>query len=105
MRAAGAVYFFDATNPTLLSSDMNYAFKLAIGSPSNNATSNPNLPFIGASLGQEVYLGSFQPPAAGGVIWPGDLMMFSTQTSAGVTSLVDTNGNPATALNSTTAQW
>jgi len=63
-RAKGAVYFFDATNPTLVSTDMNYAFLLAIGSVTNNATSSPNLPFVGASLGQQVYLGSFQPPQA-----------------------------------------
>jgi hypothetical protein len=104
-RATGAVYFFDATNPTLVSTDMGYAFKLAIGSAGNNATSNPDLPFVGASLGQEIYLGSFQPPIAGGVIWPGDLMMFSTRQSNGTVNILDRNGNVATVLNSTTAEW
>jgi hypothetical protein len=104
-RAPGAVYYFDATNPTLLSQDMKYAFMLAIGTPSNNATSNPEMPFVGASLGQETYLGSFQPPIAGGVVWPGDLEMFATRSVNGQVSILDKSANVATTLNSSSAQW
>ena len=113
-RAPGAVYFFDATNPALVSTDMNYAFLLAIGSVTNNATANPNLPFVGASLGNEVFIGNFQPPIAGGVIWPGDLMMFATrQEPSGKVDILDNSGNIIGGvgpglneqLNSSTAQW
>ena len=106
MRAPGAVYFFDGQYPSQLQSAMNYAFTIAIGTASNNASSNPNLPFVGSSLGQEVYMGTFQPPITGGVIWPGDLQMFATRTSAtGAVTFVDQNGNPTTILNGDTAQW
>ena len=104
-RATGAVYFFDGSNPTTLASAMNYAFKIAIGTASNNTTASPSVPMIGATLGNEIYMGSFQPPSVGGVIWPGDLMMFSSITSSGTTTIVDTNGVAATTLNTTTAEW
>ena len=103
--ATGAVYFFDGSNPAALSTSMNYAFTIAIGTPGNNTSSNPNLPFVGASLGQEVYLGSFQPPAIGGVMWPGDLMMFSTRNSNGAVSILNNQGAIATTLNEGTAEW
>jgi hypothetical protein len=104
-RKSGAVYFFDGSNPTTLTSAMSYAFKLAIGTAGNNTTASPNLPLIGASLGSQVYLGSFQPPSVGGVIWPGDLMMFSTVNTDGTVTIVDASGVAATTLNTTTAAW
>jgi hypothetical protein len=103
--APGAVYFFDGSNPTALSTAMLYAFKIAASTSSNHSSANPNVPFIGATLGNEVYVGSFYPPQTGGTIWPGDLMMFATQDVNGVLSYVDQNGNPITTLSPSTAQW
>jgi Tfp pilus tip-associated adhesin PilY1 len=104
-RTPGAVYFFDGSNPTALSSAMKYAFAIAIGTPTNNTTASPSLPFVGQALGSEIYLGSFQPPAIGGVIWPGDLMMFSTTSTNGAVNIVTNAGAPATTLNASTAEW
>jgi hypothetical protein len=102
----GAVYFFDATDASKLSSSLDYALRLAISAGGNNATSNPNLPYVGASLGKQVYIGKFQTPKTGGVVWPGDLLMFGTrQDSQGNFSLVDTAGNITLLVDQTTAQW
>jgi hypothetical protein len=104
-RKTGAVYFFDATDADKLSASMDFAFRLAIGKPGNNATASPNLPFIGASFGHQVYIGNFKPPATGGVTWPGDLQMFGTRETAGKISLTDKSGNIAAVLDQSTASW
>jgi hypothetical protein len=104
-KAPGAVYFFDGTNPVALAQGLGLAVALAIGTTSNNATANPDLPFLGATFGQEVYIGKFQPPQTGGVIWPGDLLMFTDVDNNGTFDIVDTSGNPVTTLSAATAQW
>ena len=103
--ATGAVYYFDATDPNKLVSAMTNMFKIAAGSVGNNATASPILPFVGASLGGEVYMGNFQPPIGGGVVWPGDLLMFGTRETTTGISILDKNANPTTTLDKTTAQW
>ncbi len=103
--APGAVYFFDGSNPTALYNAMKYAFSIAVSTSGTYATANPNLPFVGAMLGNEVYFGSFYPPLTGGPVWPGDLMMFGTQNVNGVLSYVDQSGNPITTLTPANAQW
>lgn len=104
-RGPGAVYFFDATDPDSLVRNLDFAFRLAIGAAGNNSTSSPNLPFIGASFGQQVYIGNFQPPKVGGVVWPGDLLMFGTRETGGTISLTDKTGTIASVLDSSTAGW
>jgi hypothetical protein len=104
-RADGAVYFFDATDAGKLSNSMDFAFRLAIGTAGTNSTSSPNLPFVGASLGQQVYLGTFLPPKTGGPVWQGDLRMFGIRDQNGVTSIIDKSGNVTSTLDATTAQW
>ena len=104
-KATGAVYYFDGTNPAALSQGLGLAVALALGTTSNNATSNPNLPYVGATYGQEAYIGKFQPPETGGVIWPGDLLMFGTQDTNGTFSILDKAGNVTSLLNQATAQW
>lgn len=104
-RKAGAVFFFDATDPDKLVTSLEYAFRIAIGSKANNATSNPNLPFTGASFGKQVYMGNFQPPTIANAIWSGDLFMFGTKEVSGKTILVDKAGNQAGVLDASTAQW
>jgi len=101
----GAVYFFDATDPDKLSDSLKYALALAISAGGNNATANPNLPYIGASFGKEVYLGKFQTPKAGGVVWPGDLLMFGTRAVNGIFNIIDKNGNIMTTADASSAQW
>jgi hypothetical protein len=103
--ADGAVYYFNGSDPAALSTSMQYAFQIAISQSGNNSTSNPNLPFVGASLGNEVYFGSFYPPQLGGVIWPGDLMMFGTQNTNGTITFIDNTGVATTNLNANTAMW
>lgn len=105
MRAPGAIYYFDATNPELLAKDLNYALRAAKGSPNTNSTTNPNIPFIGASFGKQIYLAKFIPPSNGEVLWNGDLLMFATNEVANQTVILDRLGNPATVFDSTTAQW
>jgi hypothetical protein len=105
VRKTGAVFFFDATDPDKLKTSMDYAFRIALGISGNNTTASPNLPFTGASLGKQVYLGTFNPPTNGGAVWPGDLMMFGTLETKGVISIIDQIGNPAATVDKTTAQW
>jgi hypothetical protein len=114
-KATGAVYYFDATNPTLLSQCLNVALLAVISTSSNNATATPNLPYVGASLASQVYLGSFQIPKTGGPVWSGDLEMFDTKTvqttnaSTGAVSatveILDQSGNVAGTVGQSTAQW
>ncbi len=104
-KAAGTCYYFDATDPDSLTSSLDSAFLLATLSSNVNSTTNPNIPFVGASFGKQVYLGKFKPPATGGVIWPGDVLMFPTSTIGAQTLLLDKNGDVAATLDETTAQW
>jgi hypothetical protein len=108
-----STYFFDATDPDLLVQSLDQAFFQATLQSNVNATTNPNIPYIGASFGKQVYLGKFQPPANGGAVWPGDLLMFATKevddplTTAVdyQTVLLDKTGNITSTLDHTTAQW
>jgi hypothetical protein len=105
-RVSGSIYFFDGANPDVLAQDLTYAFQSAINASEINVTSNPNLPYIGAALGEEILLGKFQPPSNGGVMWGGDLLMFPTTTdSSGNTVILNKAGSPASTLDSTTAVW
>ncbi len=101
----GSIYFFDATNPQKLADDLDKALLSATRTTNTNATSNPNLPFIGAAYGRQVYLGKFRPPSNGGAIWPGDLMMFGTRQVGDQTLIVDKNNNLATTIDASTAIW
>lgn len=104
-KTPNSTYFFDATDPDKLTTGLDAAFyELSLAS-NVNATANPNLPFVGASFGGQVYLGKFKPPPAGGVIWSGDLLMFSTREISGSVNIIDRNGNPTTVLDASTAQW
>ena len=110
IRKDGAVFFFDATDPDKLKTSLDYALKLVSGQAGNNATSSPNLPFTGASLGKQIYIGNFNPPKNGGVVWPGDLMMFGTiEDSQRNISIINQSGVPLSTsgqgLDDTTAQW
>ena len=104
-KAPGTCNYFDATDPAALTSSLNSAFLLALLSSNVNATTNPNVPNIGVSLGAQVLLGQFKPPLTGGPIWPGDLLMFATKTVAGQPKIIDNNGDPISTLNAATAQW
>ena len=104
-KAPQSVYFFDATDADKLSQSLDYALRLAMSKGGNNTTASPNLPYVGASFGKQVYLGKFLPPKAGGVIWPGDVLMYGTREVAGGFALVDKSGNVTTNLDATTAQW
>jgi len=106
-RQSGTINFFDATNPTLVSTSLYYAFLEATLESNINATSTPNIPFVGAAFANEVYLGSFTPPATGGPVWSGDLLMFDTKLVSGQTVVLGTDGNPLTAgqVTAAHAQW
>lgn len=105
-KASGTCYFFDATDPVSLTTSLDSAFKISTLSSNVNATTNPNVPNVGLTLGEQIYLGKFKPPQTGGPIWPGDLLMFATITSsAGQPVIVDHSANPTVNLNKTTAQW
>lgn len=108
-KTASSTYFFDATNPALLTKSLGYAFAEATGTGLTGTTSNTDLPFIGAAIGQQIYIGKFMPPIGGDVLWSGDLMMFPTKIDAtNKTVILDKTGNPigsTTQMNSTTAVW
>ncbi|MDP1830921.1 MAG: PilC/PilY family type IV pilus protein [Geothrix sp.] len=104
-KTPSSTYFFDATDPDKLTKSLDAAFyELSLAS-NVNATSNPNLPFVGASFGSQIYLGKFQPPSAGGAVWPGDVLMFGTREVSGQTVIIDKTGNVTTTTDETTAQW
>lgn len=104
-KTPNSTYFFDATDPDKLTTGLDAAFyELSLAS-NVNSTSNPNLPYIGASLGKQVYLGKFQPPTAGGAVWAGDLMMFGTKQVGNETQILDKDGSPTTNISPTTAVW
>ena len=100
-----AIYFFDATDPDRLTSNIEYAFRIAISAAGNQATATPTLPFIGASLGRQLYTGQFYPPSFGGVLWPGDLLSFGTQEVNGNLQILDRSGAVTTTLTASTAMW
>jgi hypothetical protein len=100
-----AVYYFDGSNPAALSTSLSYAVALALGRTTNNTTTNPNLPYTGATFGQQIYIGKFEPPKSGGPVWPGDLLMLGTQDVNGIINILDTSGNPTTDLSQTNAMW
>ena len=100
-----AIYFFDATDPDRLTSNIEYAFRIAISAAGNQATATPTLPFIGASLGRQLYTGQFYPPSFGGVLWPGDLLSFGTQEGNGNLQILDRSGAVTTTLTASTAMW
>jgi hypothetical protein len=105
-KKSGSLYFFDASNPDELTTDLNFAILSALGASLVNVTSNPSLPFIGSSLGKEIYLGKFVPPSAGGVMWSGDLLMFPTKVdSTSKTVILDKSGNVATSFDASGAVW
>jgi hypothetical protein len=105
-RKEGAVFFFDATDPDKLTDSLNAALRAAIAKGSNNATSTPNLPFVGASLAGQVYMGSFIVPEGGGVIWTGDLLMFGTREDArGTIQMINKAGNVTTTMDAQNAFW
>ncbi|MCL1909094.1 MAG: PilC/PilY family type IV pilus protein [Holophagaceae bacterium] len=109
-RKSGAVYYFDATDPDKLTTSLETAFTAAIAQGSNNAVSTPNLPFVGASLAGQVYMGSFNTPEGGGVLWTGDLLMFGVReeiNSRGQMEIhmLNGRGERVTALDSDTAVW
>lgn len=105
-RADGAVFFFDATSTDKLITGMDYLFRIATSTTTTSqATTSPNLPFVGAAMGNQIYLGRFMPPVAGGVLWAGDLLMFSTKEESGSISILNKTGTATTTLDATTAQW
>jgi len=114
-KGPNAIYYFDGTDPTKLSQCLDVALLAVISAGGTNATSVPNLPYVGASLGQETFLGKFQIPSIGGILWNGDLLCFDTKevqvtnTTTGAISsvieLLDNTGAVATTVDSTTAMW
>lgn len=105
-KTANSTYFFDATDPDLLIKSLGYAFLESLNNSNLGVTSSPNLPFIGASSGKQIYIGKFQPPEEGGVFWDGDLLMFPTKVdSNNKLVILNKTGAPATTLDSTTAGW
>jgi hypothetical protein len=105
-RREGAVFFFDASDPDRLTESLQAAFRAAIAKGSNNATSSPSLPMIGASLGGQVYMGSFAVPDGGGVLWTGDLRMFGiTEDEHGLIQILDRFGNVTAHMDANSAVW
>ncbi|MEI7614170.1 MAG: hypothetical protein WCK63_14820 [Betaproteobacteria bacterium] len=105
LRKSGTTNFFDGSNPETLKKSLDVAIQQALLPSNVNTTSNPELPYIGAALGQQIYLGKFKPPANGGVIWSGDLLMFGSRQVDGKTLVIDNTNNPATLVDTSTAVW
>jgi len=104
----GTIDFFDATDPDTLSKSLDDAIGDALSRSNLNVTTSPSLPYIGSSLGKQIYLGKFQPPTTGygSVMWSGDLFMFPTkEDSSGKTVILDKTGFPTTSMDSSTAVW
>jgi hypothetical protein len=108
-KTSNSTYFFDATNPTLLTQSLGYAFAESTGGGQTGTTSNTNLPFVGSAVGNQIYIGKFMPPVGGDVLWGGDLLMFPTKVDSNQkTVILDKTGNPIgtnNQLSSTTAVW
>ncbi|HWQ07659.1 MAG TPA: hypothetical protein VN436_01070, partial [Holophaga sp.] len=104
-RVSGSIYFFDGNTPDTLSTSLGYAIQSAISASNINTATVANLPYLGASLGSQIYIAKFQPPTNGGSIWGGDLLMFNTRLSSNTLQIVDTAGDATTTLTSSTAYW
>lgn len=104
-RESGSLYYFDATDPDKLSTSLNHAIISAIGASNINTSTNPTTPYIGSALGGEMFIAKFQPPANGGSIWAGDLMMFGTKLVGDTLQILNKSGTVTTTLDTTTAQW
>nr|WP_320132303.1 PilC/PilY family type IV pilus protein [uncultured Holophaga sp.] len=104
-KVSNSIYFFDGNTPDTLSTSLSYAIESAISASNINTASNADLPYVGASLGNQIYVGKFQPPTNGGSIWGGDLLMFNTMLSGNSLLFLDTSGNSTTTLSSSTAEW
>jgi hypothetical protein len=104
-RAEGAVYFFDAQHPDALAAALDTAFNAAISAGASNSASGTCPPTVGASLGGQIYMGSFSPPDGGGAIWTGDLLMFGAREEGGSVKMIGRNGDAATALDAASAIW
>ena len=104
-RVPGSLYFFDASNPDNLSDSLSKAIKSAVGASNINTVTNPNTPYVGAALSGEIFIGKFQPPANGGSVWTGDLLMFGTRLVNDTLQFIDRNGAVTTTIDSTTSQW
>lgn len=104
-RADNAIYFFDGSNPELLAKDLQYALYALKSAPNINSTATPNVPFIGTSFSNEIYLGKFVPSSVSGALWSGDLLAFSTKTVNNQVVILDRSANPAAVFDATTAAW
>ena len=104
-KRSGSIYFFDATDPTKLVDGLHDAILSAVNTSNINSTANPTTPYIGAALGQEIYIGKFQPPFNGGTFWDGNLLMFGTRLVNNQLKVIDKNGDVTTTLDGTTSQW
>jgi len=104
-RTVDSINYFDANNPETLTQSLDYAFQEANRTANTNSTSNPNLPYIGASLGRQIYIGKFKPDKDGAAVWGGDLMMFGTKDVNNQTVVLDKTGNVITILDATNAGW
>ena len=104
-KQTGSIYFFDAGNPDKLTTSLTYAIRSAVGASNINTATNPNTPFIGATLGGEMLIGKFQPPPNGGSIWGGDLLMFGTKLVNDQLQILDKTGAATSTVDASTAQW
>lgn len=104
-RVEGTVCFFDATDPDTLLQSLDTAFTDIGDSNPVNTSANPNVPFVGAALGKQVYIGKFARPAGGACLWPGDLMMFPTMECDNKTVILGKDGKETAIIDTSTAQW
>lgn len=104
-RVEGTVCFFDATDPDKLLESLDTAFTDIGDSNPVNTSANPNVPFVGAALGKQVYIGKFARPAGGACLWPGDLMMFPTMERDNKTVILGKDGKETAVIDTSTAQW
>lgn len=102
---SNSIYFFDGANPKALDSSLDSAFRAAIAISNVNVTTSPNLPFVGGSLANQAYVGTFLPPSSGGALWSGDLLMFPTRYINGTHALVDSFGTPVHMLTRENSGW
>ena len=105
-KTQASTYFFDATDPVLLTQALDSAFREATSGANPGVSSAASLPYVGASVGNQIYVGRFKPPTGGGVLWSGDLLMFPTRTdSNGGTVVLDKTGKATTDLTQANAAW
>ena len=103
--ASNAAYFFDAKDPATLVEGLGAAFKAIKGIGTTAVASAPTTPSVGLSLANQVYLGLFTPPKAGGPVWSGDLLMYSTHTTSSNTYLIGSTGAAVGVPDATNSQW